>query len=89
MRIISVSVCAVSDIVCGFMMAIRLYISALTFLFMALVIASQSLGVLEATVITCAILYLILDVRTDLRSSKAELQILKELEKRVSVFLRS
>jgi hypothetical protein len=72
-----------------FMMGIRLYIFALTLLFLVLVIANQNLGILEAIIITCATVYLILDVRTDLQSSRAELQLLKELEKQVSVFLRS
>jgi hypothetical protein len=66
------------------MLAMRLYISALTLLFLSLVVANRSLGVLEATVITCALLYLILDVRMDLQSLKSELRLLKELEKRIS-----
>jgi len=70
------------------MTAIRLYVSALTFLFLFLVIAHQSLGILEAVVITCAILYLILDVRTDLHALKNELRLLQELEKQVSLLLR-
>ena len=41
------------------MLAIRLYISALTILFLSVVIANRSLGILEAVVITCAIVYLI------------------------------
>lgn len=70
------------------MLAIRLYISTLTLIFLSLVIASRGLGILEAVVITCAILYLILDVRTDLQSSKNELRLLKELEERISILLR-
>ncbi|HEX5873114.1 MAG TPA: hypothetical protein VFY60_00615 [Pyrinomonadaceae bacterium] len=70
------------------MLLIRLYISALTVLFLFAVIAMRGLGLLEAVVITCAVLYLILDVRTDLQSSKNELRILKELEQRLSPFLR-
>lgn len=69
------------------MLAIRLYISALTLLFLFLVIANHGLGILEGVVIACALLYLILDVRTDLQVLKSELHLLKELEKRVSVLL--
>lgn len=70
------------------MLAIRLYLSALTLLFLFGVIAGRGLGVLEAIVITCAVIYLILDVRTDLQFSKTELKLLKELEKRLSPLLR-
>ena len=70
------------------MLLIRLYLSALTLLFMFGVSATRGLGILEAVVITCAVLYLILDVRTDLQSSKNELRLLKELEQRLSPFLR-
>ena len=71
------------------MLAIRLYVCALTFLFLLLVTANRGLGILEAVVITCAIVYLILDVRADLRALKNELGLLKELEKQLSVLLRS
>jgi hypothetical protein len=66
------------------MLAIRLYISALTLLFLSLVLANRGLGILEAAVITCALIYLILDIRMDLQSLKSELRLLKELEKRIS-----
>ena len=70
------------------MLAIRLYVTALTSLFLFLVIANRGLGILEAVVITCAILYLILDTRTELQASRNELRLLQELEKRLSVLLR-
>jgi hypothetical membrane protein len=70
------------------MLIIRLYICALTFLFLFLVIANRGLGILEAVVISCALVYLILDVRTDLQALKTELRLLKELEKQVSLLLR-
>lgn len=70
------------------MLIIRLYICALTLLFLVLVVTNHSLGILAAVVITCAIVYLILDVRTDLHMLKAELRLLKELEERVAVLLR-
>lgn len=66
------------------MLAIRLYISALALCFLILVIANRGLGVLEAIVVTCAIVYLILDVRTDLQQLKSELSVLHELEQHVS-----
>ena len=70
------------------MLAIRLYISALILIFIVLVIASRGLGLLEGVVITCALLFLILDVRTDLQSLKLEFRLLQELEHRVSELLR-
>jgi hypothetical protein len=71
------------------MLAIRLYIFALTLLFLILVIASRSLGVLEAVVISGAILYLIIDAKSELKMVQAELKILKDLEERIAVLLRS
>lgn len=70
------------------MLAIRLYISALTLLFLFLSIAIRGLGILEAVVVTCAVLYLILDVRTHLQSLRVEFRLLQELEQRVSELLR-
>jgi hypothetical protein len=70
------------------MLAIRIYIAALTLTFLLLVIAHRGLGVLEAIVITCAIIYLILDVRTDLQMLRAEFRALQELEQRISELLR-
>ena len=70
------------------MLAIRLYISALTLVFLVLVITHRGLGILEAVVITCAIIYLILDVRTDLQMLKAEFRLLQTLEQRISELLR-
>ena len=71
------------------MLAIRLYISALVSLFLFLVIAQRGLGILEAIVITCAILFLILDIRTDLHAIRREFQLLQELEKQIALLLRS
>ena len=69
------------------MLAIRLYISALALCFLTLVIANRGLGVLEAIVVTCAIVYLILDVRSDLQELKSELSMLQDLEQHVSKLL--
>jgi hypothetical protein len=70
------------------MLAIRIYISALTLLFLLLVIANRGLGILEGVVITCAVVYMILDVRTDLQSLKLEFRLLQELEQRISELRR-
>jgi hypothetical protein len=70
------------------MLAIRIYVSALTFLFLFLVIAHRGLGTLEAVVVTCTLLYLILDVRTDLQAVRNELRLLQDLEKQLSLLLR-
>jgi hypothetical protein len=70
------------------MLLVRLYIAALTLLFLLLVVSQRSVGVLEATIITSAIVYLILDVRTELESLKREFELLQELEQEVSALLR-
>jgi hypothetical protein len=69
------------------MLAIRLYISALTVFFLVGVIANRGLGILEGIVVTCALVYLILDVRTELQELKSELNMLQDLEQRVSELL--
>jgi len=69
-------------------MLIRLYISALTLLFLLLVIANRNVGILEGIVITCALIYLILDTRDELRAQKLELQCLQDIEQRISALLR-
>jgi hypothetical protein len=70
------------------MLAIRIYISALTLLFLILVITSRGIVVLEGVVITCALIYLILDARDELHRMKLELQWLQDLEQQVSALLR-
>ena len=70
------------------MLIIRLYISALTLIFLFLVIAYRGLGLLEGVVITCAVVYLILDVRTELQSLKLEFRLLQELEQYISELRR-
>lgn len=69
------------------MLATRLYISALALCFLILVIANRGLGILEAIVVTCALVYLILDVRAELQELKSELSLLQDLEQRVSELL--
>jgi len=70
------------------MLSIRLYISALTLVFLLLVITNRGLGMLEAIVIACALIYLILDTRDELQSRKLELRSLQDLEQRISAMLR-
>lgn len=70
------------------MLAIRLYISALTLIFLVLVLANRGLAILEGIVITCAIVYLILDARTDLQAIKLEFRLMQHLEQRVSELRR-
>ncbi len=66
------------------MLAIRIYISALTLIFLGLVITYRGLGLLEGVVIICAVVYLILDVRIELQSLKDEFRLLQELEQYIS-----
>jgi hypothetical protein len=70
------------------MLVIRLYISALTLIFLVLVITHRGLELLEGVVITCAVVYLILDVRTELQSLKLEFRLLQELEQHISKLRR-
>lgn len=58
------------------MFAIRLYVTALALTFLLSVVVTRDIGVLEATVMVCSVLYIILDIR-------AELQELRLLEARV------
>ncbi len=59
------------------MFAIRLYVVGLTLTFLLCVLFSRGIAKLEATVTACALLYLILDARTELIE-------LKTLESQVS-----
>lgn len=73
---------------CQDMLAIRLYISALTLIFLLLAITHRGLGFLEGVVITCAVVYLILDVRIELQSLKLEFRLLQQLEQYVAELRR-
>jgi len=64
--------------------AIRLYLSALTLVFLFLTLMDRGVGLLEATVVITALLYLILDTRERLKLVKADLKTLQQLEKKVS-----
>ena len=58
------------------MFAIRIYLSALTLTFLVVALMTRGVGVLEATVVVCALLYTILDIREELHA-------LRSLEARV------
>lgn len=69
-------------------MAIRLYLSALTFVFLLLAWTSHGgVSVLEAIVGVCSLTYLILDSRERLLLVKEDLETLEQLEKKLSVLL--
>ena len=63
------------------MFALRTYLSALTLTFFILTLQMRGIGVLEATIIVCPLLYMILDMREELHD-------LRLLEDRVSFLLR-
>ena len=50
------------------MLAIRLYIGVLTLTFLLAALMTRGIGILEATVVVCSLLYLILDIREELRA---------------------
>ena len=69
------------------MLAVRLYVCALTIAFLVLVTMDRGIGLLEGLVITCAVVYLIIDVREELKIVKADLHQLEQLEKHLAVLL--
>jgi len=68
-------------------LAIRLYLSALTLVFLLAASLSRGLSALEAIVVTCALVYLILDAREYLQITRAKLETLQQLEEQLSAFL--
>lgn len=70
-------------------MAIRLYLSALTLVFLLVTWIGRGVGLLEAIVVVCALVYLILDTREHFRLVKTDLETLQQLEKKLSVLLHS
>lgn len=66
-------------------MAIRLYLSALTLVFLLLVWFGRGVGVLEAMVVTSALVYLILDAREHLQVVKTDVELLQQLDAELSV----
>ena len=69
------------------MLAIRLYVCVLTLGFLVLATMNRGIGILEGAVITCAIVYLILDARADLKDRQADLRQLQQLEQHLAVLL--
>lgn len=69
------------------MLAIRLYVCALTLGFLVLVTMNAGIGILEGVVITCAIVYMILDARADLKDRQSDLRQLQQLEQHLAVLL--
>jgi hypothetical protein len=67
--------------------AIRLYLSALTLVFLFLTWLSRGLGPLDAIVVTCALVYLILDTRERFRIVRQDLALLRQLEKKLTALL--
>ena len=70
-------------------MAIRLYLSALTFVFLLLAWFGRGVGVLEALVVTSALVYLILDAREHLQLVKTDVDALQQFETKLSVLIRT
>lgn len=50
------------------MFGLRIYLAVLNLTFLVLTLLTRGIGVLEATVIVCPFLYMILDMRTELHS---------------------
>ena len=50
------------------MFAIRIYLSALTLTFLVVAVTTRGIGILEATVVVCPLLYMILDIREELKA---------------------
>ena len=69
------------------MLAIRVYVCALAITFLFLSTMNRGVGLLEGVVITCAIVYLILDTREELKVLKTDLRQLENLEKQLAVLL--
>ena len=61
------------------MFTTRLFISVLTLIFLLLVLVTRDIGMLDAIVVVSSLLYLIVDMREELKT-------LKLLEARVSSF---
>ena len=68
-------------------MAIRLYLSALTLVFLIATWINGGVNRLTAIVVVCALVYLILDAREHLQLVKGDFETLQQLEKKLSAFL--
>jgi len=69
-------------------LAIRLYLSALTLVFLIAASLSRGVNALEGIVVTCALVYLILDTREHLQLVRAKFETLQQLEEKLSAFLQ-
>ena len=69
-------------------MAIRIYLSALTLVFLFAAWLNHGVSLLEGTVVTCALLYLILDTREYLQRARADFEKLQQLEEKLTGVLR-
>jgi hypothetical protein len=69
-------------------LAIRIYLSALTLVFLIAASLSRGVSALEAIVVTCALVYLILDAREYLQVTKAKLEVLRQLEEKLPGILQ-
>lgn len=63
------------------MLTLRVYVSELILAFLLSAVTTRGIGMLEGIVIVCALLYMILDIRAELRD-------LAQLEARVSSLSR-
>jgi hypothetical protein len=68
-------------------LAIRLYLSALTLVFLIATWLNGGINVLGAIVVVCALVYLILDAREHLQLVKADFETLQQLEQKLTAFL--
>jgi hypothetical membrane protein len=69
----------ISYVTAKIMFLLRLYIATLTLLFLVLTVFTRGIALLEAIVIVCPLVYLILEMRADLHD-------LRQLEAQVSAF---
>lgn len=65
-------------------MAIRIYLSALTLVFLTAAWFNHGVKLLEGTVVTCALIYLILDTREYLQRARADFEKLQQLEEKLT-----
>jgi hypothetical protein len=68
-------------------LAIRIYLSALTLVFLIATWLNGGVNVLTAIIVICALVYLILDAREHLQLVKTDVELLQQLEKKLSAFL--
>ena len=69
-------------------MAIRLYLSALTLVFLIATWLNGRINLLAAIVVICALVYLIIDAREHLQLLKADVADLRQLEEKLSGLLQ-